>query len=235
MAAPSPSSDGSPPSWERRQQREQRGAKNANGGAELENLPSHFLRARSLSSNSFRSFFDFERAQILWFLKNNAICYPSFVLFTHCYKIPFWTEKMVRNFFQLKIGFMHYDNYWINQPYFPPTFDKKIFSLILLLLITKNQENHVNYDYDSNRFSVQTWRKKRDRKRRKIKSKIWEIDDETMFFWAKWYLCVESALSMTDMARQRAIWMGQDSNYGFSRQRKSQWCVTSCTWNWIVD
>jgi len=54
--------------------------------------------------------------------------------------------------------------------FFPPinpTFEN--FSLILLLLITKNQENHVNYDYDSNRFSVQTWRKKRDRKRRKIK------------------------------------------------------------------
>ena len=139
MAAPSPSSDGSPPSWERRQQqREQRGAKNANGGAELENLPSHFLRARSLSSNSFRSFFDFERAQILWFLKNNnEICYPSFVLFTHCYKIPFWTEKMVRNFFQLKIGFMHYDDNWINQPYFPHIWQKKSFLLFYCYWLPK--------------------------------------------------------------------------------------------------
>ena len=235
MAAPSPSSDGSPPSWERRQQqREQRGAKNANGGAELENLPSHFLRARSLSSNSFRSFFDFERAQILWFLKNNnAIGYPCFFLHT-AIKSPFGLKKWSEIFFSSKSDLCTMIIIELTN-LISPTFDKKIFSLILLLLITKNQENHVNYDYDSNRFSVQTWRKKRDRKRRKIKSKIWEIDDETMFFWAKWYLCVESALSMTDMARQRAIWMGQDSNYGFSRQRKSQWCVTSCTWNWIVD
>ena len=52
--------------------------------------------------------------------------------------------------------------------FFPPinpTFEN--FSLILLLLITKNQENHVNYDYDSNRFSVQTWRKKKRQKMEK--------------------------------------------------------------------
>jgi len=55
-----------------------------------------------------------------------------------------------------------------NFDFFPPinpTFEN--FSLILLLLITKNQENHVNYDYDSNRFSVQTWRKKKRQKKEK--------------------------------------------------------------------
>ena len=49
--------------------------------------------------------------------------------------------------------------FWFFPP-INPTFEN--FSLILLLLITKNQENHVNYDYDSNRFSVQTWRKKKE-------------------------------------------------------------------------
>ena len=224
MAALATSLDGPPPSWERRQQRQLEGEPKTQM-ALRELAKPFFFQARSLSSNSFRTLFPSResKAQILWFLKMLKLPFCSFL--SHCYKITFGLKKMVK-FFSAQ-NEIYFDFF----PPINPTFEN--FSLILLLLITKNQENHVNYDYDSNRFSVQTWRKKKRQKKEK-NQKIWEIDDETMFFWAKWYLLEESAMSMTDMAGG-AIWMGQDSNYGFSRQRKSQWCVTSCTWNWIVD
>lgn len=159
MAALATSLDGPPPSWERRQQRQ------------LEGEPKTQMALRTwacqaiFSSQIFvfkfiQNPFSFEREQSANSLVfKNSSSYP-FVLFHHTAIKSLLDWKKWSNFFRLKMRFI-FDFF----PPINPTFEN--FSLILLLLITKNQENHVNYDYDSNRFSVQTWRKKKRQKKEK--------------------------------------------------------------------
>merc|ERR1712029_357373 len=135
-----------------------RGAKNANGAERT--CQAIFFSSQIFVFKFIQNPFSFEREQSANSLVfKNSSSYPFVLFLSHCYKITFGLKKMV-NFFSAQ-NEIYFDFF----PPINPTFEN--FSLILLLLITKNQENHVNYDYDSNRFSVQTWRKKRDRKREK--------------------------------------------------------------------
>ena len=147
----------------------------------LLSLPSHhhlFLKPDIFVFFKFiQTLFFPSRAQILWFFNELPFCSPFFN--THCYKVHGWTEKKFR-VFSVQIGLwdsgvtlfqallkLFIGTFWFSTPIFPPAPPKNHSFSYSIVIDPQIRKNHVNYDYDSNRFSVQTWRKKMKQKKEK--------------------------------------------------------------------